>query len=266
MKKNIILILVLSVAGLAASSCIVAIVDTSDPGRFPGLGEFRRTLPFQAGGTVLLESSGGDIEIYGWDRSEVEVVARSAGSLQPGFYWFGFPGWNEARSRVSVDRFDDLIKIKTRAEEGSDKGLDFLLNVPVSVNLNPIHCREGHILLSGVYGKAVLDLRKGDVRVENFSGSLDASLGRGKAEVELLDLRKGDEVRIISTAGDIVLYLEKNASARVEASSSLGRVECDFDLGQKPADQKIKGQLGDGKALVSLAAVQGRISIKKIQD
>lgn len=262
MKKNIILVLVLSVAALAASSCIVAVVDTSQAGGFPGLKEFRRTLPFQAGGTVLLESSKGDIEVYGWDRSEVEVIARDAGALRPGFYWFGFPGWDEARSEVSVDRFDDLIKIKTRAEQGRD----FLLNVPVSVNLNPIQCREGNILLSGLYGKAVLDLRKGDVRVENFSGSLDASLGRGNAEVELLDLRKGDEVRIISTAGDIVLYLEKNASARVEASSSLGRVDCDFDLGQKPAGQIIKGQLGDGKALVSLAAVQGRISIKKIQD
>jgi hypothetical protein len=266
MKKNIILAMVLGLAGLTASSCIVAVVDTSDVGRFPGLGEFSRTLPFQAGGTVLVDSSAGDIEIYGWDRNEVEVVARNAGSLQPGLYWLGFPGWNDARSRVSVDRFDDLIKIKTRADKGNDKGLDFVLNVPVSVNLNPIRCGEGNILLSGVYGKAVLDLRQGDVRVENFSGSLDASLGRGNAEVELLDLRQGDEVRIISTAGDIVLYLEKNVSVRVEASSSPGRVECDFDLGQKPADQKIKGQLGDGKALVSLTAVQGRISIKKIKD
>lgn len=266
MKKHIIWILALAAAGLAASSCIVAVVDTSDPSLFPGGGEFRRLLPFQAGGTVLLDNSFGNIEIYGWDRNEVEVVAREAGTLRPGVYWLGFPGWGGAQSRVQVDRFDGLLKIRTRNQEGGARGLDFLVSLPVSVNLNPVHCREGNILLSGVYGQAVLDVRKGDVRVENFSGSLDASLGRGNADIELLDLRQGDEVRITSTAGDIILYLEKNAGVRLEASAPLGRVESDFDLGQKLPDQKVKGQLGDGKAFISLAAAQGRISIKKVKD
>jgi hypothetical protein len=266
MKKYIIWALALAAAGLAASSCIVAVVDTSDPNLFPGGGEFRRLLPFQAGGTVLLDNSFGNIEIYGWERNEVEVVAREAGTLRRGVYWLGFPGWGGAQSRVQVDRFDGLLKIRTRNQEGGARGLDFLVSLPVSVNLNPVQCREGNILLSGVYGQAVLDVRKGDVRVENFSGSLDASLGQGNADIELLDLRQGDEVRITSTAGDIILYLEKNIGARLEASAPLGRVESDFDLGQKLPDQKVKGQLGDGKAFISLAAAQGRISIKKVKD
>jgi len=266
MKKNIFWILAVAVAGLAFSSCIVAVVDTSDLGRYPGGEEFRKLLPFQAGGTVLLDNAYGNIEIYGWDRNEAEVVAREAGTVRPGFYWLGFPGWEGAQSRVRVDSFDGLLKIQTRKQEGSERSLDYLLNLPVSVVINPVHCLEGNVLLSGLYGRAVLDVRKGDIRVENFSGSLDASLGRGSADVELLDLRRGDEVRITSTVGDIVLYLEKNVSARLEASAPLGRVESDFDLGQKLPDQKVKGQIGDGQALISLAAMQGRISIKNVRD
>jgi len=266
MKKHFAWILALAAAGLAASSCIVAVVDTSDSSLFPGGGEFRRLLPFQAGGTVLFDTSFGNIEIYGWDRNEAEVVAREGGNLRPGIYWLGFPGWGGAQSRVQVDSIDGLLKIRTRNQEGGERGLDFLVNLPVSVNINPLRCREGNVLLSGVYGRAVLDVRKGDVRVENFSGSLDASLGRGNADIELLDLRKGDEVRITSTGGDIILYLEKNAGARLEASAPLGRVESDFDIGQKLPDQKVKGQLGDGKATISLATVQGRISIKQVKE
>ena len=266
MKKNILWTLALAAFGLASSACIVAVIDTSDLGRFPGGGEFRKLLAFQPGGTVLLDNGLGNIEVYGWDRNEAEVVAREAGALKPGFYWLGFPSWEGIQSKVQVDNFDGLLKIRTRSQEGSEKGLDFVVNLPASVNLNPVHCREGNVLVSGLYGKAVIDVRKGDVQVENFSGSLDASLGRGNADVELLDLRKGDEVRIISTTGDIVLYLEKNISARLEAGAPLGRVESDFDLGQKMPDQKVKGQLGDGQAFISLAAVQGRISIKKVKE
>ena len=267
MKKSIFWTLALAAAfGLAFSSCIVAVVDTSDMDRYPGGGEFRKLLPFPAGGTVMLDNAFGNIEIYGWDRNEAEVVAREAGTLRPGFYWLGFPGWEGAQSRVRLDSFDGLIKIQTRSQERGERSLDYLINLPVSVVINPVHCREGNVLLSGLYGRAVLDVRQGDVRVENFSGSLDASLGRGNADVELLDLRRGDEVRITSTAGDIALYLEKNVSARLEASAPLGRVESDFDLGQKLPDQKVKGQIGDGQALISLAAIQGRISIKQVRD
>jgi hypothetical protein len=266
MKKNVLLILALAAAGLAASSCIVAVVDSSDPSLFPGGGEFRRLLPFQAGGTVLLDNSFGNIEIYGWERNEVEVIAREANTLRPGIYWLGFPSWSGAQSRVQVDRFEGLLKIRARNRNFGQRGLDFLVNLPTSINLNSVRCREGNVLLSGLYGQVVLDVRKGDVRVENYSGSLDVSLGRGNADIELLDLRQGDEIRITSTLGDVVLYLEKNASIRLEAQAPLGQVESDFDLGQKLPDQNVKGQLGDGKASISMAAVQGRISIKKVQD
>jgi len=253
-------------AALTLSSCIIAVVDTSDPAGLRGWGEFRRVVPFQSGGTIMLENARGDIEIFGWERNEVEIVARHEGRVpKPGFYWYGQYRAYESPPRVSVDALDDLLKIGT--EEGADgeTGVAFRLNVPLSVNIESLRCREGHVLLSGMYGRASVEVGEGDVRVENFSGSLNIFLKKGSAEAELLDLRSGDEIKITVAAGDIAVLLESNVSARVEAVA-FKQVNSEFDLGQKTPAAKVKGQIKDGLAAIALTASEGGIELKKIKD
>ncbi|MGE5740497.1 MAG: hypothetical protein ACM32H_00565, partial [Candidatus Aminicenantes bacterium RBG_16_66_30] len=81
-----------AVAGLLMS-CIVISDPEAEPGwrtvpetgeAAPSGPEFTRTLPFTPGGTLSVDNAYGDIEIMGWDRDEVEVVARAAaGAAQP---------------------------------------------------------------------------------------------------------------------------------------------------------------------------------------
>ncbi|MBN2199663.1 MAG: hypothetical protein JW747_07440 [Candidatus Aminicenantes bacterium] len=251
---------------LALSSCIIAVVDPSAPGGMPGWGEFRQVVPFERGGTIMLENARGDIEIFGWERNEVEIVARREGRApKPGFYWYGQYRAYELAPRVTVDVQDKTLKIRTQEDADGESGVSCLINVPLSVNIDSLRSGAGTVLLSGMYGRASVDAGKGDVQVENFSGSLDIALKKGNASAELLDLRKGDVVRIAVAEGDITVFLETGVSARIEASASQ-QVNSEFDLGPKTPAASVTGQIKDGLAAIVLTASQGGIELKRIKD
>ncbi|MBM3296664.1 MAG: DUF4097 domain-containing protein [Candidatus Aminicenantes bacterium] len=263
MSARLIRIVSALLAAAASSACLIAVVDLSDPSGVRGWGEFQEVVPFPAGGTILFETGAGDVDILGWDRDEVEITARHSGrSLEPGYYWLGHLRWIDTPPQVFVDRFDDLLKIRAEDEEG----VVFRIRVPHSVVLDSLRCRAGSVILADVYGRAVIDVRQGDVRVANYSGSLDISVGRGNADAELLDLRAGDDIKVTVAAGDIHVFLEEEVSALVDAGAPLGRVTSEFDLGQKLPATKVQGKIKDGQALISLAAAQGSITLKRIED
>src|SRR5512143_1010909 len=76
---------ILASALLAASCILLENPEGEEPGwrTIPERGvrpaeEFRKTLPFASGGTLSLENDYGEVSITGWDREEVEIVARAA--------------------------------------------------------------------------------------------------------------------------------------------------------------------------------------------
>ncbi len=107
-------------------------------------------------------------------------------------------------------------------------------------------------------------MEDGNVRISNFSGSVDLLAGRGRVEVELLDLRAEDEVLLTVKEGDMTVYLQPNASARIEAAASNGEVTSDFELGTALPAKKAAGTIGAaGGGKLSLTAFRGSIHLKK---
>ena len=93
-----------------------------------------------------------------------------------------------------------------------------------------------------------------------------ATVGTGNADVEVLDLRDGDEITIQSRQGDIVLRLESGVQAIVEADAPRGEVSSDFELGVKLPASTVKGWIGQGGPAVLLRASDGRIRIVRTAD
>jgi len=243
-------------------SCVLNLVD------YPGLtvprNAFHETLSLEPGGTVQIENTEGDIEIRGWVRAAVEITAEAeySPSSRPGFY---ASAWNLPRPRIQVDRLEDFIKIKspTIGKGESPAAIHYILNVPKSVNLKDIRNKLGDITIADVFGKIAVDLGEGSLRIENFSGSLDASVDLGGVEADLLDLREEDEIRIVVHRGDITIYLQPDADARLEASAPEGTVDSEFDLGQAMPVNKVSGVIRTGKIPIILSALSGNIAVKK---
>lgn len=266
MKRTFPFLLLLLPIFLFSISCVVTLVDY--PGvspRYPSA-QFQKHVPLKFGGTLSLINGDGPIEIYGWDREEVEVFAENV-----------YPGWQERRisifsrghfkPRVDVDTFEDFVRIKTRppSDETARQVVRYELNVPQSVILKELVGRRGDVRVADLYGEAFIELEEGEVRVENFSGSLTVSVIRGSVILELYDLRSEDEITVTTEEGDITVYLQPEVESRVEARAPNGSISSEFDLSVPLPAQEVSGQIkGEEGAYLSLSTSGGNIQIRKI--
>jgi hypothetical protein len=265
MRKTIFALSALAV--LLSSACVIAVVDSGSGGRYVPRAMFRKTLDLDPGAAVTLENFDGDIEVSGWEEKRIEVLAETGreGPLSPGIH---FLGRRVPPPDVEVTSTPGTVRIRTK-EDGYGAGqerVDYFLRVPRSVNLDSIRNGRGRISVSDVYGRALLDGEEGEIRVRNYSGSLDIRLGTGSVEAETLDLRPQDNIRIKVERGDIVLSLEPGAEAQIIAEAPEGGINSELDLGQPLPAKKVSAKLGSGQASIELTAVQGDIRIRKVEE
>jgi len=257
----------LSTIMLLSSACVIAVVDPNSRGQYWPKSEFHKSLDLKPGGAVALENMNGDIEISGWENERVEISAEG-GPESPPRAGIHFLDWRHSPPDVRVQSTGDSVRIRTRGSGYEDErgAVHYVLNVPHSVNLDSVRNGRGRIAISDIYGRALLDADEGEVKISNYSGSLDIRLGKGAVEAEILDLRPKDSVRIKVERGDIVLLLERSVAAQLIAAAPAGNVFSELELGQTLPVKKVSAKLGDGQASIELTAVQGDIRIRKVEE
>lgn len=255
----------LAMITLLSSACIIAVENPHSKGTFWPKGTFHKSLDLKPAAAVSLENGHGNIEIFGWkdERIDVSAVGSRGAPKSAGIY---FIGDRFSPPHVHVQNKDNLVMIKTDQAEYEDREdvVHYLLQVPHSVNLDSIRNGRGNIVASGIYGRALLDEDEGEIKVSNYSGSLDVRLGSGTVEAEVLDLRPQDSVHIKVERGDIVLWLEPDVAAQLIGEAPAGNILSELELGQPLPAQKVSYKLGDGQASIELTALGGDILIRKV--
>ena len=224
---------------------------------------------FAPGGTVSIENDYGDVTVTGWDREAVEVASSvpSAAPERPRSAREGRAAGGAA-PRVEVRETTRGLLVRTPTFEGPGRppAVRLEVRVPNSVDLTGVRISEGDLTIEDVYGRLEVSVDAGALTVRNFSGSVKAAVGTGGADVEVLDLRDGDDITITARRGDITLRLEPGAGAIVEADAPRGRVSSEFDLGRSLPAATVKGWIGQGGPNIILRADDGQIRIVKAAD
>lgn len=214
-----------------------------------------------------MENIDGNIDILGWDKSRVKFYAEKSipFSSDRRVIWQPI---GRFLPKIDIDQIEDFVKIKTlpTKQEDDTSVVDYFLNVPQHIHLRDIVAKRGDIIISDLYGEAFIDLEQGEIKVDNFSGSLQVSLGVGSVETSLMDLRKEDEIRISVEEGDIIVYLQKDVRAQIEASTLEGEVTNEFNPDEGSSSNRISFRTGDEGAYISLSTSKGNILIKKTQE
>ncbi|MFZ2055361.1 MAG: hypothetical protein WAU81_14330 [Candidatus Aminicenantales bacterium] len=252
---------------ILSNACVIAVVDSSREGRsLPLQSEYHKTLDLEVGGAIILENTHGDIEIFGWEEERVDVAAYRRRDL-PHSGGISIMGKRFSPPDIRTQSIGETIKIRTEEEgEGKDGNtVHYVLKVPRSIRLDRVSNGRGDILISGVYGRAVVDAKEGRVAIENYSGSLDIRLESGSVETELLDPRPEDSIRIRVERGDIVIYLEPKIAARFFLEAPAGNISSEIDLNQPLPAQKVSSITGDGGISLELTTLQGDIKIRKVE-
>lgn len=264
-KMRKFLVFMVIATALYLCSCFYIRVDYAALDGMAPMGEFHEVVPFISGGTLSLENFNGNIEIRGWEREEVEVYAKKMFRLPDRAKFYVYPK-GDIVPQIEFDKFENFLKIRTMesSKENQERFVDFYIDVPHSINLRDIIAQKGDILVSDLYGDVYLDLTDGNVVIENYSGSLTASLVFGSVSASLYDLRKEDEIIITVSEGDITVFLEENVQAHIEASVPQGEVFSDFEIESLSETGKIELELGEDGAFLSLTALNGDVEIKQI--
>ena len=249
------------------AACIIAVVDYSESGGVSPIEEFQRSAPLASGGILDLRNFDGNIEIGGWESEEIEIYAEKMipRSNKARIQMFR---WNNFTPHIDFETINDTVRVVTRSRDKRAENcvVDYYISVPHSINLKTITAREGDVYISDLYGEVEVILVAGDVVVENFSGSLTVSVNRGSVEASILDIHNEDEITLTSKQGDINLFLQSEVSGVIEGYFPNGNFFSEFEFEEKAENNKISVKIGEGRASISLTAMNGDIYIKKISQ
>jgi len=256
--------ILLLLCAFLVSSCVIAVIDYSGSRDSIQGKRFHETLPFPEGGELSLDNAYGNIEIQGWDEEEMEI---SATRMLPRRFKrkILISDMEKYLPRIQLDKNRNKVLIRTEVNENrEDQGpVDYLVNVPRFIHLGRIAQKVGDIWISSVYGSANIELDRGDIVVENFSGTLTAVTGKGEIEIHLYDVRDEDEIRVETGLGRIVVYLEDNVNILIEAEAQSGKVFTEFPSDRNRSMGKYFQKIGEGEARLILNSADGEIHIRR---
>ena len=253
MKRNT----VFSAAQITALALLLA--SSAALGRV--LEEVTESYPLDDGGRVTIDNVNGDIEIMGWEGSDVRVEYRITGKS------------DKALERVKVKIKDnpshlriETVHSKSKSWWGGDGGasVSYTLKVPRSAELESIETVNGSLRIEGVAGQVDAETVNGDIVVSELQS--DAKLGTVNGSIKAQFDRFGEDQRVSieSVNGKIVVYMPDTADVDIRAETVHGGLKNDFGLPVEKGfvGRDLRGKLGSGGGRLSLDTVNGSISIR----
>jgi len=226
---------------------------------------FDRQVPAQPRGVVEISNVSGNIEVSGWDRSEVGVHADLAGGVegvevssegghtsikvrQPALY-----GNGPARLQVKIPKDSELDVSAVSADVGTSGVL-------------------GVQRLSTVSGKITVEIAAADVELKTVSGSVQVT-GHGqparlRASTVSADMHVehgGGDIEAGTVNGSLIVSVDAARSVRAHTTSSAVRVEGTLARGATVEASSVSGNLtvragADGGFGYEVSSFSGNIS------
>lgn len=244
--------------------------------------DFRYSYSLNPGGRISVETFNGALEVYGWDRNEVEIVgtkyARNPETLR--------------EIRLETTNQPDSVSIRAsrpKTDGGwwrtGNAGVKMQIRVPRHVQLDGLRTSNGAIRVSEIDGPARLTTSNGAIRITNLQGRLEATTSNARIEasgltdeailrtsngaIEVTFVRfAGKPIEATTSNGPITLRLPGAVNADLRAATSNGKISSDYDVTMtargSPEKNRLEGRLGEGGATVRLSSSNGAIRILKL--
>jgi DUF4097 and DUF4098 domain-containing protein YvlB len=219
--------------------------------------EFHKTVPLSADGRVSLSNINGDVEITGWNKSEVQIDAVKTARDQQRL--------DEAR--IEVNTGSNSVKIETHypshITNNNPASVHYTLHVPQNARLDKIDLVNGSLNVQRVSGEVKADLVNGKVRASDLAGTADLATVNGTIEANYTSLNNVHEIKLKSVNGSVDLLLPQSPNAEVNASTVNGSLSTDFPLTVKGhwVGKNMSGTLGSGGVHIELDNVNGSIHV-----
>jgi DUF4097 and DUF4098 domain-containing protein YvlB len=177
--------------------------------------DFHHTYPLEPGGRLTLENLNGPVEIYGWNKNEVEIHGTKYAARRE---------WLDAM-RIDIAPSSDRIEVRTirpSGERRGNMGARYRIHVPERTRLDRITTSNGGIRVESVNGDARLRTSNGGVRLAEFSGMVEAETSNGP-----IDLNGFDGGAVLRTSNGAIKA--SGVRGTFEATTSNGPIEASVE-------------------------------------
>jgi lia operon protein LiaG len=105
----------------------------------------------------------------------------------------------------------------------------------------------------------------GDVVLLRINGRIFGETSGGNIEARLVGQNRG--VHLETSGGNVSVYLQKDVSANLRASTSGGSVKCDLPVmvSGKISEDEVHGKINGGGELIELSTSGGNIHIRSLE-
>ena len=184
--------------------------------------EETRMINAASDGTVSVANVSGSIEISGWSRNEVEVVADLGRGVE----------------ELIVERDDDHVTIKVEVPRNKSRNIstDLVIRIPEDSTLD-VSAVSADIDIADVQGEQRLHAVSGDISTEVFAADAQAETVSG--DIELAGDGKETVIQLGSVSGDIDVL-------RVAGDIEFGSVSGDLAIADSRLD-RVQGNTVNGE-------------------
>ena len=251
-----------------------------------------KNLKLDPGGSLYMDTGGGDIEVTGAAEAGAHVVVTSRVSDLENTFDLRFeetahgveisarrrsaipwPRNSNLKFEVTVPR-QTSVELRTGGGDVRVSNLEGQLRIKTSggdVNVTDAKgdldglTSGGDMRVERLTGNLVLHTSGGDINAEDISGRVDVHTGGGDVEVSLkLGNAQGGDVE--TSGGEVRVRVDPVVNLNVEASAGSGDVNSDLPLTitGSVSSSSIRGTLGKGGALLRVHSSSGDIHLARL--
>ena len=201
----------------------------------------------------------GGIEVVGWDRSEIRVLARVQAH-----------GDDDAAARrlaagIEV-RVGDVVEAEGPRARWSDGSwsVSYEIQVPRGTRLE-LEASNGGIRLEGLGGEVEATTTNGGISVTGGAGRIRGETTNGGLRVELTGSTwSGGGLDLRSTNGGVTIRVPDGYSAELETGTVNGGLDLDFPVTIRGrVNRTIRTTLGEGGPLIRAMTTNGGVSLER---
>ena len=232
-----------------------------------------KTFDVKPGASVVVSNVNGGITVTSWDQPRVRVVAVK--KVQGGRE-VAKQAMKELQVQMQPRNGGLVVKTEYPEHEGISSFFDWLtgndaqaqvryeVTVPKTMNLD-ISNTNGGISVTDVAGKHDLDTTNGRIEATRCAGSLDARTTNGRIRAELVQVTRGEDIRLSTTNGAITVALPASFAGVLDAGTTNGSIHTDFPVTTTRGDNnRLHGTVNGGGAELRARTTNGSIEIKRL--
>ena len=211
-------------------------------------------------GLVVDGRANGGISVYGWDRSDIKVVAMVQAQAE------SEAEANDIAREISISTNNGDIRAvgPTRNGRHESWSVSYESYAPRRTEL-ALTAVNGGISVEGIQSRMELETSNGGLNLVDVDGDVRGRTTNGGVTARLTGERwRGAGLDLRTSNGGVTLYVPDNYSARLETGTVNGGLNLGFPIAvQGNVGRRITTQLGSGGATISATTTNGGVTIRR---